>query len=40
MELASVGYKDISFERLTLGIVAIHTARKPDATESDLHHMA
>jgi len=28
-ELASIGFKDISFERLTLGIVAIHTARKP-----------
>jgi len=31
-ELASLGFKDISFERLTLGIVAIHTARKPMAT--------
>jgi demethylmenaquinone methyltransferase / 2-methoxy-6-polyprenyl-1,4-benzoquinol methylase len=39
-ELASMGFKDISFERLTLGIVAIHTARKPEATESDLHHRA
>src|SRR4030095_11319863 len=28
-ELASLGFKDISFERLSLGIVAIHTARKP-----------
>lgn len=36
-ELASVGFKDISFERLTLGIVAIHTARKPEVMESDLH---
>jgi len=39
-ELASVGFKDISFERLTLGIVAIHTARKPGATESDSDHTA
>jgi demethylmenaquinone methyltransferase / 2-methoxy-6-polyprenyl-1,4-benzoquinol methylase len=37
-ELASLGFKDIAFERLTLGIVAIHTARKPSATESDLRH--
>jgi ubiquinone/menaquinone biosynthesis methyltransferase len=28
-ELASLGFEDLSFERLTLGIVAIHTARKP-----------
>jgi ubiquinone/menaquinone biosynthesis methyltransferase len=28
-ELASMGFEDISFERLTLGIVAIHIARKP-----------
>ena len=28
-ELASLGFKDIEFERLSLGIVAIHTARKP-----------
>jgi ubiquinone/menaquinone biosynthesis methyltransferase len=27
-ELASLGFTEISFERLTLGIVAIHTARK------------
>ena len=32
-ELASIGFEDISFERLTLGIVAIHTARKPRSTE-------
>jgi demethylmenaquinone methyltransferase/2-methoxy-6-polyprenyl-1,4-benzoquinol methylase len=32
-ELASVGFKSISFERLSLGIVAIHTARKPEARE-------
>jgi len=31
-ELASLGFKDISFERLSLGIVAIHTARKPEAS--------
>ena len=34
-ELASVGFKDVSFERLSLGIVAIHTARKPGTMESD-----
>jgi|GEM_PF-1944360 len=28
-ELASVGFTDISFERLSFGIVAIHVARKP-----------
>ena len=39
-ELDSVGFTDISFERLSLGIVAIHIARKPEVTESDLHHMA
>ena len=32
-ELASMGFKDISFERLSLGIVAIHTARKPDEAQ-------
>ena len=32
-ELASLGFKDIGFERLSLGIVAIHTARKPEATK-------
>jgi len=36
-ELASVGFQDISFERLTFGIVAIHIARKPTAMESDSH---
>jgi ubiquinone/menaquinone biosynthesis methyltransferase len=40
MELASMGFKEISFERLSLGIVAIHTARKPEVTESDSHHTA
>lgn len=39
-ELASLGFEDIAFERLTLGIVAIHTARKPAAMESDSDHMA
>lgn len=33
-ELAFIGFEDISFERLTLGIVAIHTARKPRVTEA------
>jgi demethylmenaquinone methyltransferase / 2-methoxy-6-polyprenyl-1,4-benzoquinol methylase len=28
-ELRSIGFEDISFERLSLGIVAIHLARKP-----------
>ena len=28
-ELANHGFVDVAFERLTLGIVAIHTARKP-----------
>ncbi len=39
-ELVSIGFTDISFERLTLGIVAIHTARKPAAMESDSDHTA
>jgi len=39
-ELVSIGFKDISFERLTLGIVAIHMARKPAAMESHSHHTA
>lgn len=34
-ELASMGFEDVSFQRLTLGIVAIHTARKPEAMASD-----
>ena len=29
VELTNQGFVDVSFERLTLGIVAIHTARKP-----------
>jgi demethylmenaquinone methyltransferase / 2-methoxy-6-polyprenyl-1,4-benzoquinol methylase len=28
-ELARMGFEDVGFERLSLGIVAIHTARKP-----------
>jgi ubiquinone/menaquinone biosynthesis methyltransferase len=39
-ELDSFGFADISFERLSLGIVAIHTARKPGTMESDSHHTA
>jgi len=30
-ELANYGFEDIKFERLSLGIVAIHTARKPNS---------
>ena len=29
-ELVSLGFKNVSFERLTFGIVAIHLARKPE----------
>jgi ubiquinone/menaquinone biosynthesis C-methylase UbiE len=39
-ELDTIGFADISFERLTLGIVAIHTARKPETMESDSRQMA
>jgi len=28
-ELEAIGFTDVSFERLSLGIVAIHVARKP-----------
>jgi demethylmenaquinone methyltransferase / 2-methoxy-6-polyprenyl-1,4-benzoquinol methylase len=35
-ELISIGFDEISFERLSLGIVAIHTARKPARIETDL----
>ncbi|HRQ23594.1 MAG TPA: hypothetical protein PLF42_09245 [Anaerolineales bacterium] len=28
-ELKSIGFIDVSFERLSLGIAAIHVARKP-----------
>ncbi len=33
-ELAAIGFKDIACERLSLGIVAIHTARKPQVGAS------
>jgi demethylmenaquinone methyltransferase / 2-methoxy-6-polyprenyl-1,4-benzoquinol methylase len=36
-ELFSIGFQDISFERLTLGIVAIHTAHKPGELKSVSH---
>ena len=39
-ELVALGFEQVSFERLTLGIVAIHTARKPHATEFDSHRTA
>jgi ubiquinone/menaquinone biosynthesis C-methylase UbiE len=39
-ESASMGFKDIGFQRLTIGIVAIHTARKPQPREFDSHHRA
>jgi ubiquinone/menaquinone biosynthesis methyltransferase len=39
-ELASMGFMDVVFERLSLGIVAIHTARKPGSTEFRSHHTA
>ena len=39
-ELRTIGFRDVAFQRLTLGIVAIHTARKPRTKESDLHRMA
>ena len=28
-EMSAIGFEDVSFERLSLGIVAIHVARKP-----------
>lgn len=33
-ELQSSGFSDVTFERLSLGIVAIHTARKPGAHDA------
>jgi len=33
-ELSSMGFQEVSFERLSLGIVAIHIARKPRATNA------
>jgi demethylmenaquinone methyltransferase/2-methoxy-6-polyprenyl-1,4-benzoquinol methylase len=35
-ELEQAGFVDVSFQRLSLGIVAIHTARKPTASASHL----
>ena len=35
-ELAAAGFCDVSFERLTFGIVAIHVARKPQGVASAL----
>jgi len=32
-EMTSIGFKEVSFERLSLGIVAIHVARKPSQLE-------
>lgn len=34
-ELAALGFERIAFERLTLGIVAIHTAHKPENLASE-----
>lgn len=39
-ELQSTGFVEVSFERLTFGIVAIHVARKTIVNESDSHHTA
>ena len=39
-ESASMGSKDIGLQQLTHGIVAIHTARKPQPKEFDSHHTA
>ena len=39
-ESASMGSKDIGFQQLTHGIVAIHTARKHQPKEFDSHHTA
>lgn len=30
-EIRAIGFEEVAFERLSLGIVAIHTARKPFA---------
>lgn len=35
-ELANYGFEEVTFERLSLGIVAIHTARKPRIQTSDV----
>ena len=34
IELSSIGFEDVSFERLSFGIVAIHIARKPLSAHS------
>ena|SRR5215207_10014595 len=34
-ELLNLGFEDIAFERLTLGIVAIHVARKPRSGDKE-----
>ena len=39
-ELASMGFIDIAFQRLTPGFVAIHTAREHQPKEFDSHHTA
>lgn len=39
-ELIATGFEEVSFERLTLGIVAIHTARKPKVMGFDADHAA
>jgi ubiE/COQ5 methyltransferase family len=33
-ELRETGFREVAFERLSLGIVAIHTARKPGSGRS------
>lgn len=33
-EIASHGFEEVSFENMTFGIVALHTARKPDRTQT------
>ena len=35
LEIADAGFAEVAFERLSLGIVAIHTARKPDPSRVD-----
>ena len=39
-ELESMGFVDIGFQRLILGIVAIHTALKHQPMGFDSHHTA
>jgi ubiquinone/menaquinone biosynthesis C-methylase UbiE len=33
-EMESIGFEEVSFERLSLGIVAIHSARAPSARDN------